>query len=158
AVRLLADGVEALAADLRLQPPVGRAAGRRNLQPGGLAGAAERNRPVGLGRGAARLRPRAGHMDLVGVCDRITHAIPSLALSSPSAAGSVATGRRSKTSQKCEVSDLANVGRSCLTPSSRVSEVTWQPSIPQGTIHSNGCRSLLTFTARPWVVTPRLTW
>ena len=24
--------------------------------------------------------------------------------------------------------------------------------------HSNGCRSLLTLTERPWVVTPRLTW
>ena len=32
---------------------------------------------------------------------------------------------------------------------------TW--SMPQGTIHSNGWRSLSTFTARPWVVTPRET-
>ena len=30
---------------------------------------------------------------------------------------------------------------------------TW--SMPQGTIHSNGWRSLSTFTASPWVVTPR---
>ena len=32
---------------------------------------------------------------------------------------------------------------------------TW--SIPHGTIHSNGCRSLSTFTANPCVVTPRET-
>ena len=47
---------------------------------------------------------------------------------------------------------------SCSAPSSRVNEVIRQASIPQGTIHSNGCRSLLTLTANPWVVTPRLTW
>ena len=39
--------------------------------------------------------------------------------------------------------------------SSRASEVTRQASMPQGTIHSNGCRSLLTLIAKPWVVTPR---
>src|SRR6266436_6750008 len=42
-------------------------------------------------------------------------------------------------------------------PSSRHSDVIRTPSIPQGTTHSNGCRSLLTLTANPWVVTPRLT-
>ena len=51
----------------------------------------------------------------------------------------------------------AKASRSCSAPSSRLSEVTRQPSIPQGTIHSKGCRSLLTLIARPWVVTPRLT-
>ena len=43
-------------------------------------------------------------------------------------------------------------------PNSRQSEVIRTPSIPQGTTHSNGCRSLLTLMAKPWVVTPRLTW
>ena len=46
---------------------------------------------------------------------------------------------------------------SCCAPSSRQSEVIRQPSMPQGTTHSNGCRSLLTLTANPCVVTPRLT-
>ena len=52
----------------------------------------------------------------------------------------------------------ANAPGPARRPSSRPSEVTRQPSIPQGTTHSNGCRSLLTLIARPWVVTPRLTW
>ena len=47
---------------------------------------------------------------------------------------------------------------SSSAPSSRQTEVIWQPSIPQGTIHSNGCRSLLTLIAKPCVVIPRLMW
>ncbi len=46
----------------------------------------------------------------------------------------------------------------CSAPSSRQTDVMRQPSIPHGTIHSNGCRSLLTLIAKPWVVMPRLTW
>ena len=41
--------------------------------------------------------------------------------------------------------------------SSRVTDVMRQFSMPQGTIHSNGWRSLLTLIAKPCVVTPRLT-
>ncbi len=52
----------------------------------------------------------------------------------------------------------ANAPKSCSAPSSRLSEVIETPSIPHGTTHSNGCRSLLTLTASPCVVTPRLTW
>ena len=36
-------------------------------------------------------------------------------------------------------------------------DVIRTPSSPQGIIHSNGCRSLSTLTANPWVVTPRAT-
>ena len=39
-----------------------------------------------------------------------------------------------------------------------MSEVIRQASIPHGTTHSNGCRSLLTLIASPCVVIPRLTW
>jgi hypothetical protein len=38
-----------------------------------------------------------------------------------------------------------------------ISDVIWTPSSPQGTIQLNGCRSFSTFTAKPWVVTPRAT-
>ena len=43
-------------------------------------------------------------------------------------------------------------------PVSLVTEVMRTPSRPQGTTHSNGCRSLSTLMAKPWVVTPRETW
>ncbi len=46
----------------------------------------------------------------------------------------------------------------CSAPSSRQTDVMRQSSIPQGTIHSKGCRSLLTLIAKPWVVMPRRTW
>ena len=39
-----------------------------------------------------------------------------------------------------------------------VTDVIRTPSRPHGTTHSNGCRSLSTLTAKPWVVTPRETW
>ena len=38
-----------------------------------------------------------------------------------------------------------------------MTDVIRQSSMPQGTIHSNGWRSLLTLIAKPCVVTPRLT-
>ncbi len=41
-----------------------------------------------------------------------------------------------------------------LRPLSRSSEVIRTPSSPQGTTHSNGCRSFWTLTANPCVVTP----
>ena len=69
--------------------------------------------------------------------------------------GDAGRARRRRRSAPPTVS--ANAPRSCSAPSSRASEVIATPSIPQGTIHSNGCRSLLTFTASPCVVTPRLT-
>ena len=43
-------------------------------------------------------------------------------------------------------------------PVSSRREVILTPSSPQGTIHSNGCRSQSTLIAKPWVVTPRETW
>src|SRR6185436_17807360 len=63
AVRLLADRVQALPSDLGLEPAVGRATGRRHLQPGRLAGAPERDRSVALSLGPAGSGARAGHVD-----------------------------------------------------------------------------------------------
>jgi hypothetical protein len=42
-----------------------------------------------------------------------------------------------------------------VRPVSRSNEVICTPSSPHGTIHENGCRSFSTFTANPWVETPR---
>ena len=53
---------------------------------------------------------------------------------------------------------VAKPSRSCAAPRSAATEVIRAASIPHGTTQSNGCRSLLTLTARPWVETPRLTW
>ena len=46
----------------------------------------------------------------------------------------------------------------CACELAASTDVMRQWSIPQGTIHSNGWRSLLTLIAKPCVVTPRLTW
>ena len=50
---------------------------------------------------------------------------------------------------------LRKHGNELPRPVSLATEVIRTWSMPQGTIHSNGWRSLSTFTARPWVVTPR---
>src|SRR6201999_4197755 len=65
AVGLLADGVEVVVADLLLQPPVVRAARRRDFQPRRLAFALEGDRAVGL-RGAAGIGPGPGDVDALG--------------------------------------------------------------------------------------------
>ena len=49
---------------------------------------------------------------------------------------------------------LAEAGSEGCSPVSFETDVIRTWSIPQGTIHSNGWRSLSTFTASPWVVTP----
>ena len=66
AVGLLADGVEVVGADRRLQPPVVGPARRRHFQPRRLAGALEGDGAVGRGRGAARLGAGAGDVDALG--------------------------------------------------------------------------------------------
>ena len=83
-----------------LEPAVVRPARRRHLQPRRLAGAAEGDGALGLGRGPARLGARAGDVDAVRRASLLI-GCPSVALSSPSAAGlGRRPGSRSKTSPK----------------------------------------------------------
>ena len=150
--------------DRLLQAAVGRAAGRRDLQPRaacarGTGAPRPPCMPPGLARErvtcsrSARRRSRASSLYRSAAAARRAGSGTRSASSSGRRPARARRPRRS-VGDAC----VANASRSCSAPSSRASEVIRHASIPQGTIHSNGCRSLLTLIAKPWVVTPRLTW
>ena len=62
---------------------------------------------------------------------------------------------RPKTSQKCEISRSLTSSRPTGRPSSRSSEVTPRSASPHGTMRLKQSRSVLTFRAKPWLVTQR---
>ncbi len=110
-----------------------------------------------LGRQEAEFWARAGLRSSNGPGGTPAQRAVAASSSVSSASG---TSRTSRPSSRANASRTvaANASRSCSAPSSRLSDVIRAASIPQGTIHSNGCRSLLTLIAIPWVETPRLTW
>ena len=75
-----------------------------------------------------------------------------------SRSGVTSRWRRSKAAQNASAMRRRKQSRCSPWPVSLVTEVMRTPSRPHGTTHSNGCRSLSTLIAKPWVVTPRETW
>ena len=132
--------------------PVGRAARGGDLEPRRLALA--KRPPLDPGR-AAGVGARAGDVDALGRVS-LMRSQTLVARAPRPPRPRPARGRRPRRGARRARSRTRR--RSCSAPSSRVSEVIRQASIPQGTTHSNGCRSLATLTARPWVVIPRRTW
>src|SRR5262249_13191364 len=154
AVRLLADGVEVVRLDGLLEPAVGGAARRRDLEPRGLA-RVEGDFALVVCDPPARIGAGTGDVqaDLVGLGHRSyrTGAVSAAREARRSPAG---TGSRSKISPNRRATISIYEPRSNCAPSSRVTEVMRTVSIPAGTIHSNGREALVTFAADPWVGTP----
>src|SRR5829696_6244542 len=139
---LLADGVEALALDHPAELAIGGTARRRALEPGRLALAEGANLAHQIEHpGAARVRARA-------------RAHAATRSRSRRRRGETIRWRMPNASAKRHAIRLRKQGRRPARPLSRATDVIRTWSIPHGTIHSNGWRSLSTFTARPCVVTP----
>src|SRR6185437_5927345 len=133
--RLAADRVQPLVLDQVVQLAVARATGRRHLEPGGLA-LAERQHVAHL-----------EHARAAGVGSRPGGTHPAVETTT--------CASRSNTSQKRAMIASRKWGNRPDSPVSLQTELICAPSIPHGTTHSNGWRSLSTFTAKPCVVTPR---
>ena len=95
AVGLLADRVEVVLLDRLLQAAVGRPAGRRDLEPGRLAGA-EVDLPVDVRGAPARVGPGAGDVDSIRDLGSLAHRSYRTGAASPtsSASASGSTGDR----------------------------------------------------------------